>query len=230
MAELPFKILQGSKLLLDITGQTFGRLLVLSLVAKGQNARWLCRCDCGQMKVVSGGNLRAGNVQSCGCLGTRPSVQRREFACAMCGGLHARYPSELARRKHLFCSARCRQAYFVRERNPYYLHGLTRTPLYVRAATQKRRARKRNNGGTYTPAEICHLLLLQHHRCYACNGRFKRQKSGSYEFHIDHRIPVSKGGSNDILNLRLLHPKCNISKNNLTPQQWAQRQGWLLAG
>lgn len=28
---------------------------------------WLCLCDCGNETVVTGGNLRAGNVQSCGC-------------------------------------------------------------------------------------------------------------------------------------------------------------------
>lgn len=28
---------------------------------------WLCACDCGNETVVSGGNLRAGNVVSCGC-------------------------------------------------------------------------------------------------------------------------------------------------------------------
>ena len=28
---------------------------------------WVCECDCGAVTTVTGGNLRAGNVISCGC-------------------------------------------------------------------------------------------------------------------------------------------------------------------
>jgi hypothetical protein len=54
----------------DMTGQTFGRLVVIERAANGAkgNARWLCRCQCGGQKVVSGLNLRSGKTQSCGCL------------------------------------------------------------------------------------------------------------------------------------------------------------------
>lgn len=54
----------------DETGSRFGRLLV---VERGNNdaannARWLCRCDCGKMTTVSGLKLRSRNTKSCGCL------------------------------------------------------------------------------------------------------------------------------------------------------------------
>lgn len=55
--------------LIDLTGQRFGRLVVVKRVdheKKGQ-ARWLCRCDCGKEKVVQSYDLRSGNTQSCGC-------------------------------------------------------------------------------------------------------------------------------------------------------------------
>lgn len=55
--------------LIDLTGQRFGRLVVLRRVANlGKQPRWLCRCDCGTETEAAGGNLRDGNVQSCGCL------------------------------------------------------------------------------------------------------------------------------------------------------------------
>ena len=50
--------------------QKFGRMTVLSRAgtAKDGHATWLCRCDCGVEKVVSGVNLRLGITKSCGCL------------------------------------------------------------------------------------------------------------------------------------------------------------------
>lgn len=55
----------------DITGQCFGRLLVNYITEEratdGQRI-WQCTCNCGKSHKVSGGELRRGNVQSCGCL------------------------------------------------------------------------------------------------------------------------------------------------------------------
>jgi hypothetical protein len=55
---------------LDITGQTFGRLTVLAYQPHkpGRGAWWLCECQCGALKVIRGVDLRTGGVQSCGCL------------------------------------------------------------------------------------------------------------------------------------------------------------------
>ena len=56
--------------LIDLTGQTFGRLTVLNY--HGVNDKgihmWLCRCECGNEKVVRGDALRYGLTRSCGCL------------------------------------------------------------------------------------------------------------------------------------------------------------------
>lgn len=52
----------------DITGQRFGRLTVLSRSdGKGVGPHWACRCDCGNLTVTTGGRLRRGHTQSCGC-------------------------------------------------------------------------------------------------------------------------------------------------------------------
>jgi hypothetical protein len=55
----------------DITGQHFGRLVVLRLQSQGGHgihAKWFCCCDCGNTKIVSSNNLKSGQV-SCGCRG-----------------------------------------------------------------------------------------------------------------------------------------------------------------
>lgn len=52
----------------DITGQVFGRLTVIeSAGSHNKRARWLCRCNCGNEKIVDGQSLRRGHVKSCGC-------------------------------------------------------------------------------------------------------------------------------------------------------------------
>lgn len=53
----------------DITGQRFGRLLVLRAAYKGSNNSWFweCKCDCGEEVTVDGHSLRSGNTKSCGC-------------------------------------------------------------------------------------------------------------------------------------------------------------------
>lgn len=56
--------------MIDMTGQRFGRLTVVSYygTAKNRNTLWVCRCDCGQASVVNRTNLIAGITKSCGCL------------------------------------------------------------------------------------------------------------------------------------------------------------------
>ena len=57
--------------LIDITGEKFGKLRVISRSFpnyKDGRARWLCRCSCGNTRVVIGKHLRSGSTKSCGCL------------------------------------------------------------------------------------------------------------------------------------------------------------------
>ena len=52
----------------DLTGEKFGRLLVIQRADNiGKVTAWLCKCDCGQQKIVQGGHLKAGRIISCGC-------------------------------------------------------------------------------------------------------------------------------------------------------------------
>ena len=53
----------------DITGQRFGRLVAIEPHhIKNGIVHWVFRCDCGNTKVLSGTNVRAGGTKSCGCL------------------------------------------------------------------------------------------------------------------------------------------------------------------
>lgn len=53
----------------DLTGQRFGRLTVIRKEGTNkQGSTWLCKCDCGNEKVVSRCHLMTGDTKSCGCL------------------------------------------------------------------------------------------------------------------------------------------------------------------
>lgn len=56
----------------DLKGQKFGRLSVLELDSSyhddNRGAKWICRCDCGNIVTVLSGRLVSGQTQSCGCL------------------------------------------------------------------------------------------------------------------------------------------------------------------
>ena len=56
--------------LIDLTGKRFGRLTVIrrSYPNQGIYPMWLCRCDCGNEKIINGGSLRSEHTKSCGCL------------------------------------------------------------------------------------------------------------------------------------------------------------------
>jgi len=53
----------------DLTGQQFGRLKVVSRATnKGAHVRWNCQCECGGTCSPHATSLRNGSSQSCGCL------------------------------------------------------------------------------------------------------------------------------------------------------------------
>src|SRR2546423_505549 len=57
--------------LLDLTGQVFGRLVVVRRsypnLAGGKHVAWHCVCACGRESIATTVNLRFGHTTSCGC-------------------------------------------------------------------------------------------------------------------------------------------------------------------
>lgn len=63
---------------IEMTGVRHGMLVVVAHAGRNRHKHhvWLCRCDCGNEKVVEGAYLRTGHTRSCGCatavlIGTR---------------------------------------------------------------------------------------------------------------------------------------------------------------
>lgn len=63
---------------INLEGQRFGRWEVIQ--HKGQTSKgtslWLCRCSCGNTKIVLYSSLRSGQSQSCGCLKKQINTQK----------------------------------------------------------------------------------------------------------------------------------------------------------
>ena len=71
---LPHFLIGENMRALDLVGQKYGRLTVISnaptrrAVTGYTHRYWLCLCECGTKKEISVGDLRSGNTNSCGCL------------------------------------------------------------------------------------------------------------------------------------------------------------------
>ena len=63
----------------DLTGHRNGRLVAVSVAGRTNEGRalWLCRCDCGNERLVQSNNLtRQAGSRSCGCLRIEASQAR----------------------------------------------------------------------------------------------------------------------------------------------------------
>jgi hypothetical protein len=62
----------------DLTGQRFGILSVIRRngSTRQRQAKWLCRCDCGNVVTISGASLRDGASKSCGCVQHKAFVEQ----------------------------------------------------------------------------------------------------------------------------------------------------------
>jgi 5-methylcytosine-specific restriction endonuclease McrA len=85
------------------------------------------------------------------------------------------------------------------------------------ANTRNRRARLKGATGKHTAEDVAKQFASQKGCCWHCglpiNGTF----------HVDHLIPVSRGGSNDARNIVISCPSCNLSKSDKLPHEWNGR-------
>lgn len=98
----------------------------------------------------------------------------------------------------------------------------TSNPEKASAIKAARRARKKNVGGRHTGNQLKALLVTQKWKCANCRTSIRKKR------HVDHIQPIALGGSNDIKNIQLLCPRCNLAKRSKHPLVWARENGRLL--
>jgi len=62
--------------LIDLTGKRFGKLVVLERFTMCLPPKWICKCDCGNEHITTGGNLKNGDTKSCGCFRKARNTER----------------------------------------------------------------------------------------------------------------------------------------------------------
>lgn len=100
---------------------------------------------------------------------------------------------------------------FYKPYNPkYYSSEISR--LKKRARDMKRRVLKREADSHHqiTDKVIKSVLEKYDNRCAYCGEEVLEK------FHIDHKLPLSRGGGNEFENLALSCPECNYKKNDKT--------------
>lgn len=102
-----------------------------------------------------------------------------------------------------------------------------KTLLYKKQNLDKCREWRHNRenkmlGGVISPGIIEKLYLLQQGKCTCCGHKLGQN------YHLDHIVPISKGGSNTDDNVQLLRDICNMSKSSKDPIEYMQSKGYLL--
>ncbi|HEY2616147.1 MAG TPA: HNH endonuclease [Acetobacteraceae bacterium] len=90
--------------------------------------------------------------------------------------------------------------------------------------TRRRNYRARLNGadGSHTTEDIQRIGDAQNWKCHWCGKSTKRN------YHVDHVVPLSRGGSNEPGNLVIACPRCNNHKRATDPIEFARRLGLLI--
>lgn len=111
---------------------------------------------------------------------------------------------EMIRRKYQRNAEKLRIKQSIYKRN---------NPLLHRIREAVRRARANNSGGRFTKAEALQRFEQQGGRCYYCGCILE-------VYHLDHVVPLSRGGSNDISNIVCACVSCNLSKRAKLISEW----------
>lgn len=88
-----------------------------------------------------------------------------------------------------------------------------RNPDKAKVSGRLYRARKAGAQGSHTLADVIAILRAQRRLCFYCSTSLT-------SYHVDHFIPLSRGGSDFPENLRLACSSCNCRKSNKLPWEW----------
>ena len=90
-------------------------------------------------------------------------------------------------------------------------------------SAHNRRARIASAGGVLSSGIYERLMEQQRGLCPCCRVDLSKTKT-----HLDHIMPISRGGDNSDMNVQLLCQSCNLQKHAKHPVDFMQERGFLL--
>ena len=78
--------------------------------------------------------------------------------------------------------------------------------------------KRRTNGIPFTTDDLNKLFEQQDGFCFYCGELL--YSSFERDMHVDHKTPISRGGTNDLVNLALTCAKCNLRKHDKTEKEF----------
>lgn len=182
----------------DLTGFRSGRLLVLQPTPQlsGNNVKWECLCDCGNIAVINGSHVTTGKTTSCGCVRKERAFQAQflDLSGQVFGRLTVRSKVLVAgKRASWLCKCECGNSKTVSSTNLQQgrstscgcyqkevnvqlrtTHGLSGTARY---STYKSRRRK--------------CITLRQTPAWADQNEIRNiYNSCPDDHHVDHEIPL----------------------------------------
>lgn len=102
-------------------------------------------------------------------------------------------------------------------------------PEKMQVIDRNHKLKRKSVEGQHTPFEIKKLLESQKNKCAWCKCRvYLKPTGGQTKAHIDHIMPLCKGGTNWIKNIQILCAACNLKKSKKHPIDWALENGRLV--
>jgi 5-methylcytosine-specific restriction endonuclease McrA len=98
------------------------------------------------------------------------------------------------------------------DRRDWYAEDIQEQRSYHRARQAARRA---GDGNVFTDDDVHLIWELQDGLCFYCNG----ETNGRIE-HVDHFIPLKRGGSNARFNIAVACRTCNCKKGSKSPLEF----------
>ena len=177
---------------LSIVGERYGMLIVKEYAGldSSGNSRWLCKCDCGNTKIISAKNLRRPDIgtKSCGCLVNIKQKQFQDLTGMRFGRLVVIGFDHMGKGGHTFWKCECDCGNITICQRSHLLHGDTISCGCYRSEKNKIKPRKQintNYGIFYLSDRIVKIYIGMINRCF-CETTY------SYKYYSKKNITISK--------------------------------------
>ena len=114
-----------------------------------------------------------------------------------------------------------RRSYYLKNREHYIAKAAEwqklnpqKSKAIRKAYDHRRRVWELATAEKFTWADVLNQLKAQNNQCHWCKAPLRE------DYHVDHVIPLSKGGSNSANNIVCTCPGCNLRKGSKLPVEW----------